>query len=235
VTIGILETQAGTELGPVAYPMGGTIWPPPQWRDPSFGVSEDGPQGGGRRSGKESGGETVGEAVAWSRNDGAGGGECLSGRHRELLVPMAQVSTYPDEEIYQAIEAYADHHEIPLARAAELLIEEGLAARAERYQAARVEAKLDRLLEEFAVDVDEAEIDDQAAARMALGSPFGSVQATALGSRPAPPVVDWVQRGRDAVAPAEEGTEEQESASASETDDATGWAEGSGADSPRLE
>jgi hypothetical protein len=132
VTIGILETQAGTELGPVAYPMGGTIWPPPQWRDPSFGVSEDGPQGGGRRSGKESGGETVGEAVAWSRNDGAGGGECLSGRHRELLVPMAQVSTYPDEEIYQAIEAYADHHEIPLARAAELLIEEGLAARAER-------------------------------------------------------------------------------------------------------
>lgn len=112
---------------------------------------------------------------------------------------MPQISTYPSDEVHQAIEEISEHHDIPLARAAELLIEEGLAARSDRYQTARLEAKLDRLLEEFAVDIDDGDIDKQAALRMAMGSPPGGVPEDVLSDSPSPPIVDWIRRGRGAV------------------------------------
>ena len=112
---------------------------------------------------------------------------------------MPQVSTYPSDEVYEAIESYSEHHDIPRAKAAELLIEEGSAARASRYQTARLEAKIDQLLGEFAVDVDSDDITEQAAALMALGSPLGGVGSDMLAKSPAPPVVEWVRRGRGAV------------------------------------
>lgn len=114
---------------------------------------------------------------------------------------MAQISTYPSDAVAEAIEAIEEHHDISTSEAAQLLLEEGLVARSRRYHVARVEAKLDRLLEEFAVAVDDDVIREQAAQRMGLGSPFGGVPRDLLAERPAPTVKSWVERGRGAVDP----------------------------------
>jgi|APHM01.1.fsa_nt_gi hypothetical protein len=59
------------------------------------------------------------------------------------------ISAYVDEDLETAIERIADHHDITESTATELLLREGLNARALRSQQIRIEANLDALLEDF--------------------------------------------------------------------------------------
>lgn len=107
-----------------------------------------------------------------------------------------QLQGYPSDDVYNAIESIAEHHDISMSKAVCLVLEEGLAARSRRVAAARVELKLDRLIDNMGFDVDQEQIQREAEAQVNLGTPIGGIDTDQLADEPAPEVVEWVQGGR---------------------------------------
>ena len=86
-----------------------------------------------------------------------------------------KLSGYIDDELYDLIEALAEHHDIPKSRAHELLLREGVQARNHRLRLVQLEAKLDLIIDAFAEEENAKEnIKQQMQDAMQLPIPDGT-------------------------------------------------------------